>query len=174
MLFSFWSVVPRFSDPWFSQGRIGRRRWIGRRGCLWIAPLGAEKSVDTAVLVLHESHVVDVGVEALGFRDHAGFVPEAESIDAAFRFRDGEKAFSVPALDAHADDDFSLLLDGARIERGVDSEALHQERIGLRIEIVAPFQRHVVSTEFLRLMSVSWARRREARRAEVGLIMVDG
>jgi hypothetical protein len=79
----------------------------------------------------------------LGFRDDARFVPEAETVDAVFGFRDGEEALSVPAFDADADDDFSLPLDGAGVEGGVDAEALHEEWVGPGIEVVTPFERDV-------------------------------
>jgi hypothetical protein len=80
---------------------------------------------------------------SLGFGDHAGFIEEAETVDAVGRPRHREETLAVPALDADAERDAAVPFDRARVERGVYAEAFEQERIGGRIEVVAPLQRDV-------------------------------
>ena len=108
-----------------------------------VAALGAEEAVDPAVLVFHEPHVVDVGVGIPGFRDHAGLIPEPEPVDAVFGFGDGEETLAVPSFDPDANRDPAIPLDGSGIECGIDPEAFEEERVRLRVQIVAPFQRDV-------------------------------
>ena len=67
-----------------------------------------------------------------------GVLPEAEVVDAVRAFGDGEEGFAVRALDARHDQKLALVQDGAGVEGGVDAHALHQEGIGLLVEVVAP------------------------------------
>jgi len=114
--------------------------WLGFR----IATLSAKEAINPAVLVLDDAHIINVRIWLGSLGNYAWFVPETEVIEAVLGFGDSEKAFSIPALDAHADDDLPVLLNRAGIKCGIDAEALQEVGIGFRIQIKAPFQRNVI------------------------------
>ena len=91
-----------------------------------------------------EAHVINVRVRLVRFRQQHRLVPELKPVHARLALGDGEKRFAVHALGA--DDEHNVLapLHRADIERGVDTEPFQKQRIGLGIQIVAPFQRDVL------------------------------
>ena len=136
-------ALPFFQIPGAHQTALGHGAGlIGGLG-LRVAPLGAKEAVHPAVLVIHEAHVVDVRVWILRLGNHARLIPETEIVDAVFRFSNREETFPVPALDPDTNHNFPVPLDGTGIESRIDAEAFHQERIGFRVQIVAPFKRYV-------------------------------
>ena len=122
--------------------RDGRRK-IAARG-LRVFPLGAEQSVNPAVFVPHEPHVIDVDVRIVGLGQDDGIIPKAETIDAACAFGDGEKALAIDPFDAGDEINPPVEFDRAGIEHAVDAQSLHQMRIRLVIQIVTPKDRRML------------------------------
>ena len=88
--------------------------------------------------MLHQAHIVDVGIGVAGLGHEDGVIPEAEAIDAAGALGDGEERFSIHAFHARGHQKPAFVKDGAGVEDGIDAHALKQKRIGLLIQVVAP------------------------------------
>ena len=65
-------------------------------------------------------------------------IPETEVVDAVGRFGYGKERFAVVAFDAHHHYIIVAPFDGSRIEGGIDTNALHKERIGLGVIVITP------------------------------------
>ena len=91
-----------------------------------------------------EAHVINVRVRLVCFRQHHRLVPELKPVHARLALGDGEKRFAVHALGADNEHDVFAPRHCADIESGVDAEPFQQQRIRLRIQIVAPFQRDML------------------------------
>ena len=120
----------------------GRRREVA--GLAVVVALDTEESVDPAILVLGQAHVIDIGADALGVghRDRTG--PEAEVVDAVGTLRHGEERLAVVALHPDHEQVASVELDGSGVECGVEADALHEIWVGRGVEVVSPLQRHHV------------------------------
>ena len=113
-----------------------------------IMPLDAEDTVNIAVLMTREPHVIDVRcgcVIAVGHGD--GFRPETPVVDAVGRLRYREERLTVGSFHPCDDGVFAFKKDGSCIEHRVHHDALHQEGIVLLIEVIAPLQRRVLRRE---------------------------
>ena len=76
-----------------SSGSIAFR---GRR----ILSLRTENTVNPAIFMLNQPHVVHVRVRILRLRHLHGFIPKAEAVDPVRAVRDGKQTFPVHSLDA--------------------------------------------------------------------------
>ena len=137
---------PGLQVPCARYGRRGR----GCREVAWatvIVALGTEHAVDPAVLVLRQSHVVDVrgGLLRVGHGD--GLLPEAEVIDAVRTLGNGEEALAVGPLHAAHQQVAPIQADGSGVQHRVHHDALHQVGVVLLTEIISPLQRCVVSRQ---------------------------
>ena len=94
-----------------------------------------------------QSHVVDVGCWNHIIRHRNRFIPEAEVIDSVGTHRHGKETLAVSTFNAHDKQVFALPLDGAGIQRCIHHDALHQIRIVFLVEVIAPFQRRMLSGE---------------------------
>ena len=97
--------------------------------------------------MLCEAHVVDVGCRNDVFGHGDRLIPEAEVVDAVRTFGHGKEALAVGSLYSHHEEILAVHLDGARVECGIHHDALHEIRVILFREIVAPLQRCVLSCE---------------------------
>ena len=104
----------------------------------------AKDAVDPAVLMSREAHVIDVGGgnHIIGHRDGLG--PESEVIHAVRALGHSEERLAVGAFNPHNKYIFALPFDGARIERRVHHDSLHQVRVVLLVEVIAPLQRSML------------------------------
>src|SRR5581483_10248529 len=105
--------------------------------------LRTKDAVDPSVLVPGEPHVIDVDIRLGGLRQADRVVPETPVIDTVRAFGHREERFSVHALDTSDHQVAALVLDGAGVEYGVDSEALEQLRVRRLFQIIAPENRRV-------------------------------
>ena len=128
----------------------GGRQVVGPGGVL---AFHAENAVDPAVFMRGQPHVVNVGSRLAVFGHRHGTRPEPEIVDAVRAFRHGEEGFAVRAFDAGYQHIFPIPLDGAGVEHGVDAEALHQERIRILVQVVAPLQGSVLCRQHRVLIS---------------------
>ena len=119
-------------------GGHGGRQVVGPGGIL---ALHAENAVDPAVFMRSQPHVVDIGGRFAILRHRHGTGPETEIVDTAGTLRHSEEGFAVRPFNPCDQDIFSIPLDGAGIEHGMDAEALQQVGIRIRMQVVAPLQR---------------------------------
>jgi len=124
-------------DPGLGHGR-GKIARLGVR----IFRFGTEDPVDPTVFMEDDTHVIEVGLSG-DFRNIEWLVPETEVVDAVFGFANREKALPVVAFGPDDHVHFAVPVEGTGIEGGIDSHPFHEEGIGFRVEIVAPFGRHV-------------------------------
>ena len=123
-------------------GRSHGRREIARTGCGVLA-LDAENTVDPAVFVSRQTHVVNIGRRFAVLGHRHGVVPETEVVDAVRRFGHGEKRFAVGALHSCHDQVAAVELDGAGVHHGIDADPFHAVGIAPRVEVIAPEERCV-------------------------------
>jgi hypothetical protein len=121
--------------------RRNGRRQAGRRRIL---ALGAEHTVDPAVFMLRQAHVVNIGFLRAGIRQDNRMIPKAEPLNRTVTFRDAEKRFPVRPLDAGDEIKLPIEFERAGIERCIYAEAFHKIRIGTGIQIVFPIQRDMI------------------------------
>ena len=121
-------------------GRCDRRGKI-RIGA--VLALGAEDAVDPPVLMLCQSHIIDVRFFRTGILELNRVVAETEAVDTVVRLGDTEKRFPVVALDPGCEAVFPAEFNGARIEDRVDAQSLLEVRIRLRIQIISPCERNM-------------------------------
>ena len=110
-------------------------------------PFGAEHPVDPTILMLRDAHVIDIGGWHHILRHGDRFLPEAEVIDTVGRLCHGEERLTVGSLHAHHQQILVVPLDGPAVQGGVHHDALHQIRVVVLVEIVAPLQGSVLSRE---------------------------
>ncbi len=103
-----------------------------------------EYTVDPAVLVLRQTHIIDVGLIRIQIRQHNGLFPEAEVVDAVFAFCHGEKIFPVIALYPNHQTILAVQIDRSGIKHGIDTKTLQEKWICLRVQIIPPVQRHMI------------------------------
>ena len=102
--------------------------------------LGTEHTVDPTILVLCDTHIVDVRGRnhVIGHGD--GLLPETEVVDAVRRLGYCEETLSVGTL--HTDDEQILTVpfDGTGVQGGITHDALHQVGVVLLVEVIFPLQ----------------------------------
>ena len=103
-----------------------------------ILAFGTEETVDPAVFVAGEAHVVDIGVPLGKFRKKDRLFTEPEAVDAGFGVGDGKEGFAVVAFHPADKRNFPVPFDRARIENRVDAKTLHKPGIRRRIEVELP------------------------------------
>ena len=111
--------------------------------------LYAEESVDPAILMLCQTHVIDVGGRSIEscstcsfrcFRHCDRMLPETEVIDTIRRLGNSKERLAVGSLYTNHQHILVAPLDCSRVESGIDAYSLHEVWIGLWIEVVAPCQ----------------------------------
>ena len=122
-------------------GGRGGREVAG--GCRVIVAFGTEYSVNPAVLVPGEAHVVDVGGRDYVVRHGHGIVPKAEVVNPVGALGHCEERLAVGTLHADHQQVLAVHLYRAGVEGGVHADALHQVGVGLLVEVVAPEQGRV-------------------------------
>ena len=110
-----------------------------------IMTLCTEHTIDPAVLMLSDTHIIDVrgGNHIVGHRDR--LFPETEVVDAVGRLCHSEETLTVGSLNTDHQHVFPLPLQSTSIQRSITHDTLHQIGIILFVEVVFPFQRHVSS-----------------------------
>ena len=104
--------------------------------------LGTEKTVNPAVFVSGQAHVVNVRVALGSLGQENRLFTETEAVHAGNGVGNGEERLAVVAFNAADKRDFSVHLNRAGIEDGVDAETLHEVRIRRRIEVEFPLRRN--------------------------------
>src|SRR5690554_6507579 len=106
-----------------------------------IFSLSAEKAVNVAVLMSSQTHVVDIGVRTVSFRQGDRVIPKAEVIDAVGAFGNSKKGFAVNTFNAHGKNVPAVPVKRSGIKGCMDALTLHQERIGFFVEVITPEDR---------------------------------
>ena len=94
--------------------------------------------------MLCQPDIVHVGVRIIRFGHHDRIVPESEVVDPVRALCHRKEGLPVQALDTRYQDVSVSELHGTRIEDGVDSHPLEQERVRLAVQIEAPEVRRVI------------------------------
>ena len=111
---------------------------------LGLLALAAEHAVYVAVLVLGQTHIVDVGLLRIQIRQLHGIIPEPEPVHRAVALRQRKKGFAVVALHPGHQIVFPVPVQGAGVEHRIDAQPLHEIRVPLPTEVVFPERRDVV------------------------------
>ena len=112
-----------------------------------VLALHAENTVNPAILVPGEAHVVNVGGGFSPFGHGDRTRPEGEVVHAVGALGHGKEGLAVGPFHTDYQDVFVAPLDGAGIQRSVNADPLHQERIAFLVQVVAPLQRGVLPGE---------------------------
>ena len=97
--------------------------------------------------MLCDAHVIDIGGRHHILRHGNRLLPETEVIDTVRRLCHGKERLTVGSLHAHHQQILVVPLDGSAVQRGVHHDALHQIRVVVLVEIVAPLQGSMLSRE---------------------------
>ena len=117
-------------------------------GLFVIMTLGTEYTVNPAVFMLCDAHVVDVRGRNHVFGHRDWFIPEAEVIDTVRAFGHGKERLTVGALHTAYQQVTAIQFDGSCIQYGVYHDALHQEGVVLFREVVLPLQWRMLSRQY--------------------------
>ena len=117
--------------------------------------LSTEHTIDPAVFVLRNTHVIDISGRIYSsfrrvgrsFWHGDGLWPETEVVHSVRTLSYSKERLSVGSL--HTDDEHILAIPfhGTSVERGVHHDTLHEEGIILLAEVIAPFQWGMVGSE---------------------------
>ena len=119
----------------------------GQVGVRLVLALGAEHTVDPAVLVFGQPHIIDVGLVGAGVGQLDGLVPEAEAVHRGAALGHRKKALAVVALHPGCQVEPAIQLDGAGVEHGVDPQPLHKIGVCGGVEVEPPLQGDVLAGE---------------------------
>ena len=105
--------------------------------------LSTEHTVDPTVLMLCDTHIIDIrgGNHIVGHGN--GLVPETEVIDTVGRLGHCEETLTVGTFYAHHEHILAVPLDGTGVQGGITHDALHQIGVVLLVEVIFPLQGHV-------------------------------
>ena len=106
-----------------------------------VLTLGAEHAVDPSVLMLGQTHIVDIGLLRTGVRQNHRIIPEVEAIDAIVTFCHRKEGFPVISFHTNHQIIFSVELNGSGVHHGVDAQTLLKIRVGFLIEVISPVHR---------------------------------
>ena len=139
-------------------GHAGSRSGSGKVSLHGVVlALHAENAVNPAVLVPGEAHVVNVGGGFSPFGHGDGTRPEGEVVHAVGTFGHGEEGFAVGPLHTHYQYVLVSPLNGTGVQSGMDTNPLHEERIALLVQVIAPLQRGVFPGEDRMLVTFIYA-----------------
>ena len=105
-----------------------------------IVALCTEHTIDIAILMGGESHIIDIGSWNHILRHGDRFIPETEVIDTVRTLSYSKEALAVGTLHTYNEEILTVPLDGTRVQRSIHHDALHQIWVALLIEVVAPLQ----------------------------------
>ena len=91
----------------------------------------AEDTVDPAIFMPGQAHVINVGLFRAGIRQKDGSIPEAEPVHGRIALGHAKEALAVVAFNAGNQIILAIQFDGAGIKHGVDAQTLHEIRIVL-------------------------------------------
>ncbi len=117
-------------------------------GLAVVVTLSAEDTINPAILMLCDAHIINIGSRDDVVRHGDRLLPEAEVIHAVRRLGHGKERLAVSTLDTNYQTILALPFDGSRIQRGIHHDTLHQVRVVLFAEIIAPFQRRMFSSKY--------------------------
>ena len=120
----------------------------GVEGLCLIVALYAEHTIDVAVFVLGDTHVIDIGgrgIFSVGHRNR--LVPEAPLVNAVETLSHSEERLAVGALHAAYQQVATVQFDGTGIEHGIHHDALHQIGVVLLVEVIAPLQGSMLGSQ---------------------------
>ena len=92
-----------------------------------------------------QTHIIDICRRLAILRQSDRTIPETEVVHSVRALGHCKEGLAVSSLDAYYKNIFSVPLDGSGVECSVHAETLHQIRICLLIEVVAPEKRSVVT-----------------------------
>jgi len=107
----------------------------------------AKQSVQMAVFMANQTHVIHVGIRIFGFRHDHRVVPEAKAFGGLVGFRHRQKTLAITPLDAGHEIELAVELYRTGIECGVDPHSFHQVRVRFAIQIIAPDEGRVLSRQ---------------------------
>ena len=113
-----------------------------------VVPFSTEHTINPAVFMLGDAHIIDVYGRVVGIRHSDGFFPKSPFINTIGRLGHSEERFPVGTFNSTNKQIAAVELDGAGIEHCVHHDALHQVRIVLLREIVAPLKWSVFGCEY--------------------------
>ena len=112
-----------------------------------VLALNAEQAINPSVLVSGQSHIIDVRSRLAVFGHSDRSWPETEIVHSVRALRNRKERLAVIGLHSHDEKITTVPLYRSAVKCCVDAYALHKERIGLFVKIVAPFERRVRSCQ---------------------------
>ena len=106
--------------------------------------LSTEHAVYPTILMLCQSHIINVSCRHHIIRHGDGFLPEAEVVDTIRALCHCKVALTVSTLHTHHQTVLALPFDSACVQRGITHNTLHQVRVVVLIKVVLPLQGHVL------------------------------
>jgi hypothetical protein len=130
----------------------GQKKWVYLTQKRFIAidklfAFRAKDAIDPPILMSDQTDIINIDIGVIHLWHFDGVIPKAEIIDAVITFCYGKKRFSVYTLDTGYETDFIIEFNGTGIKHGIDSLALYEKRIGIRIQIISPGKRCVFCRE---------------------------
>ena len=94
-----------------------------------------------------EPHVVNIYFLRIQILQLNRIFREPEAVCTISAFGYGKEGFPVAPFDPGDQTVFVVMIDGARVEDRVDAQPLLKIRIGLRVQIISPGERNMISCQ---------------------------
>ncbi len=88
--------------------------------------------------MLRQTHIIHIRLLRTGIRQQDRIIPEPESVDPVITLSHTEERLPVIPLDTGYQIKLAVQLNSAGIHDRIDTEALHEIRIRLRVQVVLP------------------------------------
>ena len=94
-----------------------------------------------------EPHVIDIYFLRIQILQLNRIFRESETVCTIPAFGNGKKGFPVAPFDPGDQTVFVVMIDGTRVEDRVDAQPLLKIRIGLRVQIISPGERNMITCQ---------------------------
>ena len=110
-----------------------------------VVTLSTEHAVYPTILMLCQSHIINVGSRHHIIRHGDRLIPETEVVDTIRTLGHSKVTLAVSPLNTHHQTVFPLPFNGTCVQRGITHNTLHQVRVVVLIKVVLPLQGHMFS-----------------------------
>ena len=104
--------------------------------------------------MLGQPHIIDVGFIRVAVRQLYRLFPKDKLVYTRCALCNGKETLPVAALHTGNQTNLSIQFNCSSVEHRIDAQPFHEIRVGFRIQVIPPVQRHVFSGQYRILPAV--------------------